>query len=123
MPAVNRVKPRPCTVVAYEVNDVKALKEDVITGDLLVIDVDGKLKKAPAGTTEAHGIALKDGYAGQEGFDYGLHGEMDGFSGMTPGAPLFPSAAVAGGLDTTQPAGAVARVRAIRASRIRYNFV
>ncbi len=140
MAAVNRVKARPCTPVGYEVVDKVQLDGDVVAGDLLTYTGDvsegqSVMEKAPAGTVEAHGIALQDGYEGQRGFSVGIQGEMDGFSGLTPGDPLFPSDAVAGGLDdsapefygaATDPAVSVpasARIRAVTASRIRYNFV
>lgn len=134
MAAVTRVKARPCSPAGYEVNDKGTLTEAVVAGDLLVNGASG-WSKAPTGTTLAHGIALKDGYAGQAGFDIGIQGEMDGFSGMTPGAALYPSGATAGGLDTTAavwssaattPAVSVAvqpQIRAASATRIRYNFV
>jgi hypothetical protein len=122
MAAVTRVKGRPCTPVGYEVVDKGKLTEDVSAGELLTLGTTG-WRKAVAGTAEAHGIALQNGYAGQSGFSVGVQGEMDGFSGMTPGAALFPSATVAGGLDTTQPGGAVTRVRAVTATRVRYSFV
>lgn len=126
MAAVTRVKGRPCTPVGYEVVDKVELAGDVVAGDLLKLN--GSMSggqpiatKAAAGATEADGIALQDGYAGQRGFSMGIQGEMDGFSGMTPGTPLYPSASVAGGLDTTA-AGAI-RVKAVTDTRIRYSFV
>jgi hypothetical protein len=126
MPAVTRVKARPCTPVGYEVVDKVELTEDVEAGDLLKYtgaenDGQSKASKAAAGATEADGIALQNGYAGQRGFSMGIQGEMDGFSGMTPGTALYPSAAVAGGLNTAA-AGAI-RVKAVKGTRIRYNFV
>lgn len=126
MAAVTRVKARPCTPVGYEVVDKVELGEAVTAGDLLKYNGstnDGQsiVVKAAAAATEADGIALQDGFSGQRGFSMGLHGEMDGFSGMTPGTALYPSATVAGGLDTTA-AGAI-RVKAVKAARIRYNFV
>src|SRR5690606_7696910 len=55
-----------------------------------------------AGQPYASGIALKDYYAGQKGCDFGITGEMDGFAanGNTVGAFLYPSASVAGGIDS-----------------------
>lgn len=120
MAAVTRVKARPCTPVGYEVVDKGVLTADVVAGDLLKNGASG-WAKAAAGATEADGIALQDGYAGQAGFSVGIQGEMDGWSGMTPGTALYPSGSVAGGLDTTA-AGAI-RVKAATATRIRYNFV
>lgn len=120
MAAVTRVKARPVSPPGYEVNDKGTLTEAVTAGDLLKNGASG-WSKAAAGATEADGIALMDGYAGQAGFSIGIHGEMDGWSGMTPGTALYPSGSVAGGLDTT--AAGVIRVKARTATRISYNFV
>jgi hypothetical protein len=122
MAAVTRSKARPCTPVGYEVVDKGTLTEDVTAGDLLTLGASGWAKAATSGITEAMGIALQNGYSGQAGFSVGIQGEMDGFSGMTPGAALYPSTGTAGGLDTTAIAGATVRIRAVTASRIRYNF-
>lgn len=120
MAAITRVKARPCTPVGYEVVDKGNLTENVTAGDLLKNGANGWSRLA-AGATEADGIALQDGFAGQRGFDVGIQGEMDGFSGMVPGTPIYPSPAVAGGLDD-EAAGAI-RIKAATASRIRYSFV
>jgi hypothetical protein len=134
MAAVTRVKARPVTPAGYEVVDKGIAVEAWVAGDLLVNGASG-WSKAPTGTLLAHGIALQDAYAGQGGCSIGLHGEMDGFSGLTPGDPLYPSGAVAGGLDTTAavwsaaattPAvsvGVQPQIRAATATRIRYLFV
>jgi hypothetical protein len=121
MAAITRVKARPCAPAGYEVNDKGLAAEAWVAGDLLVNGADGWAKAD--GVDEAHGIGLQDAYAGQGNCSIGIQGEMDGFSGLTPGAPLYPSAAVAGGLDTTAVEGATVRVRAATATRIRYNFV
>lgn len=122
MAAITRVDCHPVTPVGYEFNDVGVLTEDVVAGDLLTLGASG-WSKAVGGAIEAHGIALKDGFSGQRGFDVGIHGEIDGFSGMTPGTLLYPSASVAGGLDTTQPTLGPGRIRAVSATRIRFNFI
>lgn len=102
MSAATRVRARPCTPVGYEVVDKGVAVEAWTAGDLLVNGASG-WSKAPTGTLEAHGIGLQDAYAGQGGCSIGIQGEMDGWSGLTPGAPLWPSASVAGGLDTSAP--------------------
>jgi len=134
MAAVTRVKARPVTPVGYEFNDTGTLTEAVTAGDLLTLGASG-WSKAATSAVNAHGIALQDGFAGQTNFPVGIQGEMDGFSGMTPGTALYPSGATAGGLDTTAttfysaattPAVAVPaqpNVRAVSATRIRFNFV
>ncbi|HYP18611.1 MAG TPA: hypothetical protein VEY08_00950 [Chloroflexia bacterium] len=129
MAAVTVVKARYVTPVNYEVIDKCVLSEAVVAGDQLVFTgtvTNGLpvMSKAPtAGITEAHGMAIKDGYAAQEGFEVLIQGEMDGFSGLTPGNPIYPSTATAGKLDTTAIASATVRVRAIRATRIRVSYV
>jgi hypothetical protein len=143
MAAVTRVKARPVSPPGYEVNDKGYIATAVIAGDLLIQDSAATAPtgyemvwvKAPAGAIEAQGIALMDVGAAGGTVGVGIHGEMDGFSGMTRGTPLYPSATVAGGIDTTAttsysaattPAVAVPaqpRVRALTASRIRYSFL
>lgn len=134
MAAVTRVTARPVTPVGYEFYDSGTLTEDVTAGDLLINGASG-WSKATTSTVNAHGIALQDGYSGQANFPIGVQGEVDGFSGMTPGTALYPSGSTAGGLDTTAPTfypaattPAVAvpaqpNVRAVSATRIRFSFV
>lgn len=138
MAAVTKVKPRHVAPVGYEWIDVCELTEDVNAGDLLEFtgvtnDNLPLMRKLPAAANaEPDGIALKGGFAGERGFDYGIHTEMDGFSGLTPGDPIYSSAAVAGGLDTAPngvtPAAAAPPVsyglvgKAIKASRIRFQI-
>lgn len=138
MAAIVMVKPRHVAPVGYEWIDVCELTEDVVSGNLLEFtgvmnDNLPLMRKLPAGANaEADGIALKDGYAGQRGFDYGIHCEMDGFSGATPGDLVYSSSAVAGGLDTTPngatPAAAAPPVsygqvgKVIKPSRIRFQI-
>lgn len=122
MAAVTRVKGRPVTPVGYEVVDPGLAAEDFEAGDQAKLTAAGWVK-LPAGADEADGIALQKYYAGQGGCSFGIHGEMDGFSGLTPGTRLYPSASVAGGLDTTAVSGATVRVKAVTATRIRYCYV
>lgn len=132
MAAITVVDCHPVTPVGYEVVDKCELLVDVVAGDLLTFTgsmsaVSTKqpiMTKAPTtGITEAHGIALMDGYAGQRGFSVGIQGEMDGFSGMTPGAPMYPSVTTAGKHDTTIITGAIVRMRSITDTKARYSFV
>ena len=138
MAAVTRVKARHVAPVGYEWIDTCELYEDVVAGDLLeftgtVTDNMPVMRKLAAGANaEADGVALKDGFAGQRGFDYGIHCEMDGWSGMTPGAPLYSSASTAGGIDTSAngvtPTAGAAPVsyglvgKAVKATRIRFQI-
>jgi len=120
---------RPVTPPGYEVNQDGAQSGAAITkGQLLTLSGAAPAAgfvnvwvPAAAGATDAHGIALMTSSAGQVA-EVGIQGEAENFTGLTPGAPLGPSATVAGGLDTTLAAGTPTRVRAISATRIRFNF-
>lgn len=122
MAAVARDRCRPCTPVGYEVVDKGVILVDVVAGDLLINTAAG-WTLATAGALEAHGIALQNYYAGQGGCSIGIQGEMDGYTGLVAGAAVYPSGTVAGGTDTTAPAGATIRMRAVNTTRLRYNFV
>lgn len=128
MAAVVRVKPRHVAPVGYEWIDVCELTEGVVSGDFLEFtgvmnDNLPLMRKLPAGANaEPDGIALKDGYAGQRGFDYGIHCEMDGFSGGTPGDLVYSSAAVAGGQDNAANGTAPVSGKFIKPSRIRFQI-
>lgn len=141
MAAVTRVKAHPVSPPAYEVNDKGQAAVAIVAGDQLVLvtttpgnGFEKVWDKASTSALEADGIALMDAKAGAI-VSVGIQGEIDGFSGMTPGAKLYPSGSTAGGLDTTattfysaatSPAVAVpapARVKAITATRIRYSYL
>lgn len=128
MAAVTVVELHPVTPTGYEVIDRGMATEDIGVGNQVVITSSG-ISKCPTSAKECHGIALKATKANML-CEYGVQGEMDGYSGLTPGDPLYPSDSVAGGIDTTAtqygttPAvPATVRVRAIRTTRIRYNYV
>ena len=129
MATITNDRAHPVSPPGYEVNDTCHLTEDVAAGDLLQYEgtMSGgqpKMKKCPAGATP-HGIALKDGYQGQRGFDVGIQGEMDGFAGLTPGADLYASGSTAGAIDDAAGGGSNPDIpaRAVRETRIRYSFV
>jgi hypothetical protein len=128
MAAITRVKARPCAPAGYEVNDKVTLAGDVVAGDLLAFTGDmsngqAVMDLAAADAEDVAAIALQNGYEGQAGFSVGIQGEMDGFSGMTPGDLLFPSATVAGGLDDAPTTAATPNIRAVTTTRIRFSFV
>lgn len=128
MAAVTRVKPRFVSPVGYEELDVCELLEDVQPGDLLeytgiMSSGQAVMRILPAGAdAEPDGVALKAGYAGERGFDIGIVFEMDGFSGLTPGDPVYPAgvAGVNGGIDTTVNGRVIGK--AIRGTRIRFHL-
>ena len=127
MAPVTVTKARPCTPTGYEGVDKCVLAVDVVAGQLLTYTGASSeglsvMGLAAADADEADGIALQDGYAGQGGFSVGIEGEMDGFADLVPGTALYPSATVAGEIDTAASAGAI-RIKAVRPTRIRYSFV
>lgn len=70
----------------------------------------------------ADGMAMKYGVAGARGFDILVIGEMDGYTGLTTGARLYPDAAANGELNTTAVVGFNAMVKVLRPSRIQVNY-
>lgn len=104
--------------VGYEDVMRGKVTETVKAGTPLVQGASG-WSKAPAGALDFHGVAVKDYYAGQTGCDIAKICELDGFTGLTPGASANISASVAGGWDTTVPTNGVVRARAISTTRIR----
>lgn len=126
--------PRPVTPVGYEVVVSGRANEALTRGQALIQTATG-WSRAPAGAADFHGVAMQDYYAGQGGISVLKQGEFDGYTGLTPGAPVYVSPTVAGGLDTTAtifysaattPAVAVPstpRARAVGATRIYFNCV
>jgi hypothetical protein len=119
----------PVSPPGYELNDKGQAAVALTKGQLLIITTatagsgfDKVWDKCTAGALEPHGIALMDAAAGGL-VSVGIQGEMDGFTGLTQGAALYPSGSVAGGIDTSLPAGAPTRIRAVTATRIRYNLI
>ena len=130
MAAVTKVRPRPVSPPGYEFKDRAQAAEDIDVGELVVINTDTpsngyeyvvELAPADAEPQAIDGIALMDAKAGGI-CSIGIIGEMDGFSGMTRGNRLYPSATVAGGIDTVATTNLNANMKAVTASRIRFNF-
>ncbi len=130
MAAVTKGTLHPVLIPGYEVNDKGQAAVAITKGDLLVLTAatpglgfEKVWDKAPiTGITEAHGIALMDAAVGRT-VEVGIQGEMDGYTGLTPGAALYPSTAVIGGTDTTAIAASTIRMRATTVTRARYSFV
>lgn len=92
-------------------------------GDLVIISgtppsSQWDVSYAAATAAVAHGVVLKTVGAGGTA-EVAWRGEIDGFSGLTPGAPL---SVATGTIDSTAPTGAVL-VRAVTPSRIRFDLV
>lgn len=129
MAAVNADAPRFVSPAGYEVFDKVELSGDVEAGETLkytgaMSNGQAVVQKCPAGSAP-DGIAVKDGYDGQRGFDMAVQGEIDGYSGLTPGAQLYQSGASAGALDDADGGGSNPEipVKAVTETRIRFNFV
>jgi hypothetical protein len=143
MAAVTRVLARPVSPPGYEVNDKAQAAAALTAGDLVSITsatpargfdkVVDLLPTADAPTDKKTYVVLMDCPAGGVA-NISDDCEMDGWSGMTPGNPLYPSGSAAGGIDTsaptfysagTTPAVAVparARMWALTATRIRFRL-
>ena len=126
MAAVARVRPILVSPPGMEVVDRGYALDDVLAGDPVIIsataapsrEYDCAIEKA-TGTT-VHGFALKDTKAGGL-CEFASQGELDGFTGLTPGAALT---VVAGAIDNTAPgAGVTPTIRVVNASRIRFCLV
>lgn len=119
---------RPVTPPGYEWNDSGQAKTDIARGDVLSVSTDtpgmGFNKVfAKAATTAKNGdaIALMDAKAGQL-VEVGFAGEIDGYSGLTPGAQLYCSQVTAGQIATDTVTGAERQMIALTPTRIKFRF-
>lgn len=127
MAAITKVAPKLVSPVGYENVFYAYASEALEAGDLAIITsatapggFDCVVEEADAAV--AHGVVLKDVGAGGRA-EIAWRGEMDGFSGLTPGAPL---SVASGAIDDTAPdatqVGAAA-IRAVTPTRIRFELV
>jgi hypothetical protein len=117
--------PSYVSIPGYEVIDVGLATENIAKGDLVTVGPTG-WSKCAAGALDAHGVAVEAYIAGQGGCDFLIQGEMDGYdpsNAVAIGTNLFPSASVAGGIQTDVVASAPVRMRKVNTGRIRFNFV
>jgi hypothetical protein len=121
MAAVTRVKARVVTPVGYEVvSPAQTVTENVTAGDLLILGASGWSRSPNTTPAAKHGFAAQDYVAGQSDCSVLFAGEMDGWSGLTPGAPLYPGAT--GGLDDAAVTGFVGLIHALTATRISFTL-
>lgn len=106
MAAVTEVNVRPALWKPEDVQIGKAAA-DLDVGDPVVIDSDAVADprypctyEAAASQSFVHGVVIKAGKAGGP-VEVLLTGELDGYAGLTPGAPL---SVVDGAIDDTAPA-------------------
>ena len=126
MAAITKVEPILVSPVGYENVFYAYASEALERGDLVVITsatppggFENVVEEADAAV--AHGIVLKDcGLGGKA--EIAWRGEMDGYSGLTPGAPLSVASGVIDDAapDATQ-VGAAA-IRAVTPTRIRFDL-
>lgn len=107
---------RNVTPTAYEFYDRGTATEDILAGQLVKIGAAG-VSLAAGGQVAPSGMAIAPAAAG-EVVEFGRQCEIDGFTGMTPGARLYASASVAGNLDDAALAGFVPFIEAISATRV-----
>lgn len=124
MAAVLKVDPSFVAPPGMEQIDTGYASEDIEVGDPVVIvdtPVPNKMWTAviaKATGTELHGFCVKT--TKTRGMcEYASQGEIDGFTGMTPGNSLT---IVDGVLDDTEAEG-LAQIRAVNPNRIRFNLV
>lgn len=124
MAAITKVDPILVSPVGYESAQHGYAGDDFAAGDLVIIsgtppDARWDVNYEPASAATADGIVLKA--CGEGGtVEVAYAGEMDGFSGLTPGAPLTVASGV---IDNTAPAGAASyTIRAVTPTRIRFRF-
>lgn len=125
MAVVDRAQPDMASPPGYEVVDQVIFSEDVEAGELVAYTGNMKGRQAEVARAtaggEAHGVALLNEKAGMGG-DILVHGEVDGYEGLTPGADLFLSGATDGALEDASANGSAIPVRAVTDTRIRVNF-
>jgi len=124
MAAVTKgTKVRPCMPVGYErVSHIRTVTEDVEAGDLLILGANGWSLSDGTDPDGKYGFAAQDYAAGRKDCSVLGDGEMDGFTGLTAGTPLFPSTTVEGGLDTTAVVGFTGRIHAVSATMIEFSL-
>lgn len=120
--STGNAKPKLVSPPGYEVVDHGVATEVILSGQLVALGASGWSKLA-ANQLDFDGVALHDCAAGEGGCSFLIQGEMDGYLAMTPGTDLFPSASVAGGIQTDVVASAPVRMKAVTATRIRFNCV
>lgn len=125
MAAITKVDPKLASPVGYENVFYAYASEPLEAGDVVVITsatapggYDCVVEEAAAAV--GHGIVLKD--VGTRGTaEVCWRGEMDGFAGLTPGAPLTIASGV---IDDTAPAeGVSTNIRAVTPTRIRFDLI
>lgn len=125
MAAISKVAPKLVSPVGYENVFYAYASEALEAGDVVVITSDAapggfECVVEEAGAAVGHGIAVKDAGVGGRA-EIAWRGEMDGFAGLTPGAPLTIAS---GAIDNTAPGeGISTSIRAVSPTRIRFDLI
>lgn len=104
---------RDVTPAAWERNDncdATPIADACEVGDLVKL-VNGEFVLNPVNSTEADGVVLIKTYADQKNPSIGLHPEIDGYTGLTPGALVYRSADNPGKVSTTVAGNPVGKCR------------
>ena len=111
----------PCMPPGYEVVSAAAVAGEALTaGDLVVLTATGWFKSTATNPANKRGFAAQNYKAGQTNCSILFHGEMDGWTGLTPGVPLYPGAA--GGLDDVAVTGFTGLIHALSATRVGFTL-
>lgn len=127
MAAITKVDPTLISPVGYETVQHGYATVDLAKGDLAVFTTGAPshskcaFAKAASDGTDACGVVLKNVKAGGIA-EVAYRGEIGGYSGLTPNAPLTIAAGV---IDSTAPVAATVAtymIRAVNATTIRVTF-
>ena len=115
-----------CSPVGYEAVQHGYAGDDFTAGDLVIISGTPPSTRwdcafEAASAAIAHGIVLKDVSEGGTA-EVAYVGEMDGFSGLTPGAGLTVASGVIDDTAVANTQVGAAVIRAVSATRIRFNL-
>jgi hypothetical protein len=118
MAIATRVKARP----SFPVGEGRVVRgtvtEDVTAGELLIRGANGWSRSTAADPANKRGFAAQDYKAGDAHCSILLQGQMEGWTGLTPGAPLYPAAG--GALETVAVAGFTGLIHAISATAVEF---
>lgn len=94
--------------------------QDVAAGDLLVRGANGWSIGDATVPANKRGFAAMNYKAGDNHCSIFTHGQMSGWTGLTPGTPLYPGAA--GGLDTVAVTGFTGLIHAISTDAVEFTL-
>lgn len=111
---------RPTMPVGYERGQRGTVTQDVTQGDLLVLGAAGWSLSTAADPANKRGFAAQDYVSGRADCSILTHGNLDGYTGLIAGVPLYPAAA--GALETVAVVGFTGLMHAISATEIEFTL-